>query len=181
VVSYRVAVIESDWHAGQISAYLKGPGIRPPAANDILPEIYAELAGKIPNKSDEKEIKIAILPMRQFNDLDGLIADASLTAMSRERGERLNFKEPYPLIRNTVPEKFEYVKETFDYIVVFPVEHKPAPIEHFMSDVGEVVLDSWKHKTLKQDQLEFLSRGQLSSESGNKGEYLLFRSLKRDP
>ena len=181
LVAYRITVTYGDWHAGQLSSYLKGPSIRPPRSKEVLQDIYAELARKIPNQDSGNEIKVGILQMRQFNDLDGVIEDSTLTTMSRERGDHLIFKDPYPLIRNTTPEKFDYVRDSFDYIIVFPVEHKPAPIEHFMSDVGEVVLTAWKENKLKQDQLELRGQGFLTSEGGNVGEYLLFRSLRKHP
>ena len=90
--------------------------------------------------------------MRQFNDLDW-VAMTLLTVMAHERGEKWGFELVSPWILPTLQEKYAYGKEKCDYIFVLPIEHKPAPIAHFSSDVGEMFLADWKENRLKAEGL----------------------------
>jgi hypothetical protein len=120
--------------------------------------------------------------MTQNNDLDNVADDKALTVMSHERGEHWTFIRPFPEIRPTVPEKLDWVRNNCSYIVVLPIEHdSQAYVPHFMSDVGEYVLISWKRNHVDLPQLAFVTRSEYRGNDGSVGEYALFRSVGRRP
>ena len=184
LIQYRIAVIHSNQDHGDPvsdfwSAHVDGPALQAPLAHDVLEENYNEFAGHLPHSPAEPRLRICILQMRQNNDLDWVTDDFALTVHAQELGEHWLFDDPFPLVAPTAQGKYEWVKANCNHIIVLPIEHIPnAPIDFFMSDVGELVLDSWKRKKLSQDGLTLEAQGKFKDNHGHTGEYLMLKPIR---
>lgn len=183
LLDYRLAVERADGRsAASLQQYLRGPAIPLRLGHDQVEDLYDDLSTRLPHTQADPEVQTCILQLLQWNDLDWVADPYALTVLGHERGEHWNFLRPWPLIRNTTPERYEWVKTNCDYILVLPLKHEEkAHFVHFMSDAGEAVLDAWKQNRLKKDRLELSSHGTFRGNDGTNGEYLLFHSLRNQP
>jgi hypothetical protein len=156
--------------------FMRGPGLSVPLETDKL-DLFLESFSNLVSPSNRSEI--CLLQMRQYNDLDWVSDSKALSVISQERGYPWDFIHPWPMVRPTTSERMEWVKQNCNFILVLPIEHQVnAPIEHFMSDVGEVVFDLWKSKKLKTEDLVYLGIGPYEGRNGEKGNFVVFKSLK---
>jgi hypothetical protein len=153
--------------------------LRAPAGQDALDGDFIAFTKFLPHRPASPALHICILQMQHFNDLDWVADPFALKMMSQEMGEHWNFDRPSTRIFPTTAERYEWVKKNCDYLLALPLEHKPAPPEHFATDLGELVYTAWKQNRLKQEGLVLVSRDFYRGNDQSTGEFILLRPANK--
>jgi hypothetical protein len=123
---------------------------------------------------------VCILQMRQFNGLDWSFDPWALTLAARDQNLPWEFSRPPPHEFSTTELRYtNSVIPRCDYVIILPIEWVPAPIEHFMSDVGEFLFNHYKNGTLEKEGWRWIATLPYSSEDQLEGQLLLIKNLNR--
>ncbi len=118
---------------------------------DKLLQVIAAVKGSI-NLTPENQF--CILRMVSNTPVDKVFDPWITTYLLRREGFKTEFIMPFPHSQKNVADRFEFiVKPSCCYVGVYPTQYVPAPVGHYMNDVGELFLK--KHADQKLDELGY--------------------------